>query len=102
MEWHPEKKSVTFHFDDLLSNFAGLEGYRGPRPGIIVLTGVSRCLLRFPMSEKKAHVFSFECDPSEGESTLMTRLSFWPSGIVEVAHAAAEFPEDIVSVIHSG
>lgn len=102
LEWLPEKQAVALHFDDLLSNFEGLKGYKGPQPGAVMLSGVSRCLITVPVSKDTAsRVFSFDCHPSEEESILVSRLALWPSGIVEVAHCAAEFPEGLASIVSS-
>jgi hypothetical protein len=79
MEWLPEKQTVVLHFDDLLSNFEGGGDYKGPQPGTILLSGVSRCLIDVPMSKDTTpHVFSFECRPSEQESILVSRIGLWP------------------------
>jgi hypothetical protein len=98
IEWNPSKQTVVLHFDDVLSNFEGSEGYKGPLPGVITLSGVSRCEVEVsPNTDSATRVFSFESRPDARGSTMVSQLRLWPSGTMEVAHTSADFPESVVA-----
>lgn len=102
LEWLPEKGAIALRFTDLMSAFVGLERYAGPQPGVIVLSGISRCLIEIPTSLEMPRVYSFECRAGDQESTLVARISLWPSGIVEIVHTAADFPEEMAARAEGG
>ncbi len=97
--WLPSQRTIALHFTDLLSAFAGLEDHDGPQFGVITLSDVSRCFLQTGRNEDVPRVFAYTCQLDEVNSRLVSTISLWPTGKIEIEHGQAEFPEDLLPTL---
>jgi hypothetical protein len=80
--WLPTDKVLSLEFDDIFSNFEGLECYRGPKPGILRAVGVSS--ISTSLSGSEGHLNVYEMKVLQGPSPIFSvEITFWPSGLLK-------------------
>ena len=87
--WSPLERTIVFRFDDIYSNFEGLPEYPGHEANSIVLNGIGHISFSFE-GDEPLRVSEFLAK-SDGRNSA--RISFWPSGHIEMEFERAEYPE---------
>lgn len=87
--WSPLERTIAFRFDDIYSNFEGLPEYPGPEANSIVLNGIGHISFSFE-GDEPLRVYEFL---SKSDDRNSARISFWPSGHIEMEFERAEYPE---------
>lgn len=77
--WLPEEKRLHISIDDLNSNFEGLPEYEGPKPGMIILEGVSEIEAGICPTGDSLNIYDFTADMIEKE-LVSVDIRCWPGG----------------------
>jgi hypothetical protein len=83
-------KSLSFQVDDIYSNFFGLPGYKGPRPGRIVLKEINDITIVLEGERRSLNIDEFCVEP-QGEISGKAFITFWPYGKITTSFHDVEF-----------